>query len=74
MYRISLLESSSYIPHLTARILLIYTASVGVMGSVLVSCAVRPWILAPVGQTKDYNFGIFCFCANHATLRRKIKA
>ena len=25
------------------------------------------------GQTKDYNIGIWCFCAKHATLRRKSK-
>jgi hypothetical protein len=25
------------------------------------------------GQTKDYNIGIWCFSAEHATLRRKNK-
>jgi hypothetical protein len=31
------------------------------------------WIWAPVGQTKDYDIGIYYFSTNHITLRSKSK-
>ena len=43
-----------------------------VMVSVLVECD-RRWVRAPVGSTKDYEFGICWFSAKHAELRRKNK-
>jgi hypothetical protein len=45
----------------------------GVMVSVLASSAVDIWSESWSGQTKDYNNGIRCFSAKHATLRRKSK-
>ena len=45
----------------------------GVMVSVLASIAVDRGFEPQSGQTKDYNNGICCFSANHATLRRKSK-
>jgi hypothetical protein len=43
------------------------------MVSVLASSAVDIWSELWSGQTKDYNNGICCFSAKHATLRRKSK-
>ena len=43
------------------------------MVSVLVSSAVYRVFETRSGQTKDYLIGIFCFSANHASLRRKTK-
>jgi hypothetical protein len=43
------------------------------MVSVLASSAVDIWSESWSGQTKDYNNGIRCFSAKHATLRRKSK-
>jgi hypothetical protein len=45
----------------------------GVMVSVLVSSAVDRGFEPRSGQTKDYQFGISCFSAKHASLRRKYK-
>ena len=41
------------------------------MGSVFISSAVCRVFETRSGQTKDYLIGIFCFSANHASLRRK---
>ena len=41
------------------------------MVSVHVSSAVYRVFETRSGQTKDYLIGIFCFSANHASLRRK---
>ena len=43
------------------------------MVSVLTSSAVDRGFQPRLGQTKDYKFGICCFSAKHATLRRKSK-
>jgi hypothetical protein len=43
------------------------------MVSVLVSSAEYRVFEACSGQFKDYLIGIFCFSANHASLRRKTK-
>jgi hypothetical protein len=43
----------------------------GVMVSVLASSAVDRWFEPRSGQNKDYQIGICCFSAKHATLRRK---
>ena len=43
------------------------------MVSVLVSSAVDRGFESRSGKTKDYEIGICCFCAKHATLRRKSK-
>ena len=45
----------------------------GVMVSVLASITVDRGFEPKSGQTKDYNNGMCCFSANHATLRRKGK-
>ena len=45
----------------------------GVMVSVLAPGAVDRGFEPRSGQTKDYQIGICCFSANHATLRRKSK-
>ena len=49
---------------------LIYRIS-GVMVSVLDSSAVDRGFEPRSGQTKDYNIGICCFSAKHASFRRK---
>jgi hypothetical protein len=41
----------------------------GVMVSVLASSGVEPQL----GQTKDYEIGIYCFSAKHAALRSRSK-
>ena len=43
------------------------------MVSDLVSSAVYRVFEPRSGQTKDYLIGIFCFSANHASLRSKTK-
>ena len=43
------------------------------MVSVLASSAVDHWFESRSGQTKDYTFGMCCFSAKHAALRRKSK-
>jgi hypothetical protein len=43
------------------------------MVSLHVSSAVYRVFETRSGQTKDYLIGIFCFSANHASLRRKTK-
>jgi hypothetical protein len=43
------------------------------MVSVLASSAVDRGLETWSGQTKDYDFGICCFSAKHAALRRKNK-
>jgi hypothetical protein len=43
------------------------------MVNVLASSAVDHWLESRSGQTKDYTFGICCFSAKHAALRRKSK-
>jgi hypothetical protein len=43
----------------------------GVMVSKLASSAVDRGFEPRSGQTKEYKFGIFCFSAKHAALRRK---
>ena len=43
----------------------------GVMVSMLASSAVDRGFEPQSGQTKDYEIGICCFSAKHATLRRK---
>jgi hypothetical protein len=43
------------------------------MVNVLVSSAVDRGFKPRLGQTKDYQIGICCFSAKHATLRRKSK-
>ena len=43
------------------------------MVSVLASSAVDLGFESRSGQTKDYKFGIRCFSAKHAALRRKSK-
>ena len=45
----------------------------GVMVSVLASSAVDRGFEPRSGQTKDYQIGICCFSAKHASLRRKSK-
>ena len=45
----------------------------GLTVSVLASSAGDRGLEAGSGQTKDYNIGICCFSAKHATLRRKSK-
>ena len=45
----------------------------GVMVSVLASSAVDRGFKPRSGQTKDYEIGICCFPAKHASLRRKSK-
>ena len=45
----------------------------GVMVRVFASRAVDRGFEPRSGQTKDYNIGICCFSAKHATLRRKSK-
>ena len=45
----------------------------GVMVSVLASSAVDHGVDPRSGQTKDYKFGMCCFSAKHAALRRKSK-
>ena len=45
----------------------------GVMASVLASSPVDRGFEPRSGQTKDYEFGICCFSAKHAALRRKRK-
>jgi hypothetical protein len=45
----------------------------GVMISVLASSAVDHGFEPRSGQTKDYEFGICCFSAMHAALRRNSK-
>jgi hypothetical protein len=40
-----------------------------VLSSSAVDRGMEPWS----GQTKDYKFGICCFSAKHAALRRKSK-
>ena len=45
----------------------------GVMFNVLASSAVDRGFKPRLGQTKDYQIGICCFSAKHATLRRKSK-
>ena len=45
----------------------------GVMVSVLASSVVDRGFEPRSGQTKDYQIGICCFSAKHATLRRKSK-
>ena len=45
----------------------------GVMVSVLASSAADRGFEPRSGQTKDYAFGICCFSAKHAALRRKSK-
>ena len=42
---------------------------VGVLASSAVERGFEPWS----GQTKDYEIGICCFFAKHASLRRKSK-
>ena len=42
----------------------------GIMVSVLASSAVDRGFKPQSGQTKDYEIGICCFSATHATLRR----
>jgi hypothetical protein len=44
-----------------------------VIVNVRVSSAVDRGFEPRSGQTKDYNIGICCFSAKHATLRRKSK-
>jgi hypothetical protein len=44
-----------------------------VMVSVLASSVVDRGFEPRSGQTKDYQIGICCFSAKHATLRRKSK-
>ena len=34
---------------------------------------VRSWIRVPAMSNQDYEIGIFCFSANHTTLRSKSK-
>ena len=46
---------------------------VGVMGSVFASSVVDRGFEPRSGKTKDYAFGICCFSAKHASLRRKSK-
>ena len=43
------------------------------MVSMLASSVVDRGFEPRSGQTKDYKFGICCFSAKHAALRRKIK-
>jgi hypothetical protein len=43
------------------------------MVSVLASSAVDRGFESRSGKTKDYEIGICCFSAKHATLRRKSK-
>ena len=43
----------------------------GVVVSLLASSAVDFGFESRSGQTNDYNIGICCFSAKHATLRRK---
>jgi hypothetical protein len=43
------------------------------MVNVLVSSAVYRVFEPRSGQTKDYLIGVYCFSANHASLRRKTK-
>ena len=45
----------------------------GVMVGVLASSEVDRGFEPHSGQTKDYKFGICCFSAKHAALRRKSK-
>ena len=45
----------------------------GVMVSMLASSAVDRGLELRTGQIKDYEIGICCFSAKHATLRRKGK-
>jgi hypothetical protein len=45
----------------------------GLMVSMLVLSAVDRGFEPRSSQTKDYKFGICCFSANHAALRRKSK-
>jgi len=45
----------------------------GVMASVLASSMVYHGFTTRSGQTEDYNIGVFCFSAKHASLRRKSK-
>jgi len=54
--------------------LFIYSNRIGgVMFNVLASSAVDRGFKPRLGQTKDYQIGICCFSAKHATLRRKSK-
>ena len=50
-----------------------YSSSGDIMVSVLASSAVDPGFEPHSDQTKDYKFGISCFSAKHAALRRKSK-
>ena len=45
----------------------------GVMVSVLASSVVGRWFEPRKDHTKDYEFGMCCFSAKHAALRRKCK-
>jgi hypothetical protein len=45
----------------------------GVMDSEFASSVVDREFENRLGQAKDYKFGICCFSAKHATLRRKSK-
>ena len=45
----------------------------GVMVIVLTSSTVDRVFKPRSGQTKNYDFGICCFSAKHAALRRKTK-
>ena len=45
----------------------------GVMVSVIASSVVDRGFTARSGQTKDYEIGMYCFSAKHATLRSKSK-
>ncbi len=50
-----------------------FSSSGDVMVSVLASSVVAPGFEPHSDQTKDYKFGISCFSAKHAALRRKSK-
>jgi len=45
----------------------------GIMISVYVSSAVDRVFGSEMGQIKDYEFGICCFCSQHRALRSKSK-
>jgi len=43
------------------------------MVSVLTYCVVDRGVEPRLGETKNYKIGIYCFSANHASLRWKSK-
>ena len=46
--------------------------TVGVPVSSTINCGFKPY--SGQGQNKDYNIGIYYFCAKHTTIRSKNKA